>query len=188
MMAPKLTDNKRECKERHRASSSSGWHTELDPANLPLTQLSAVVHCLGFCLWSGGRSLLTHFYFAFFFFLHLLCCWKSCDFTLETSAKAWQQTPFSAFMKKKKKTFWMISKWSRAQKPSFKKKCYTTLKLFFMVLRRRLPVACAFMLSRIGVTSWPLFLDWLLIYRTLKLPPAHSTAHKGRLSEMGCSV
>lgn len=51
-------------------------------------------------------------------------------------------------------------------------------------------MACAFMLSHIGVTSWPLFLDWLLIYSTPNPPPAHSTAHKGteRLSEVGCSV
>lgn len=68
------------------------------------------------------------------------------------------------------------------------KKCYTTLKLFFMVLRRTLSVACAFMLSRSGVTSWPLFLDWLLIYRTSILPPAHSAAHKPTLSLVGCSV
>lgn len=51
-------------------------------------------------------------------------------------------------------------------------------------------MACAFMLSRIGVTSWPLFLDWLLIYRTPNPPPAHSAEHKGTegLSEVGCSV
>lgn len=48
-----------------------------------------------------------------------------------------------------------------------------------MVLRRRLSVACAFMLSRIGATSWPLFPDWLLIYRTPDRPPAHSAPHKG---------
>lgn len=40
-------------------------------------------------------------------------------------------------------------------------------------------MACAFMLSRIGATSWPLFPDWLLIYRTPDRPPAHSAPHKG---------
>lgn len=113
------------------------------------------------------------------------------DAIWEVIVNVWQQSTctLSAFTK----TLHNNSEWFKWSGALSHTVSATQLWSYSMVLRRELSLACAFMfLSHISVTSWPLFLDWPLIYCTPNRPPAHSKAHKrteaGTGSEVSCSV